>query len=33
VMTFLAILELARTGRIKLNQVDPYGQLSVERIR
>ena len=33
VMTFLAILELNRTGRIKLDQTDPYGHLSVERIR
>jgi segregation and condensation protein A len=33
VMTFLAVLELSRTGRIKLSQTDPYSQLSVERIR
>jgi segregation and condensation protein A len=33
VMTFLAILELTKAGRIKLSQEDPYGQLSVERLR
>ncbi|MFH1676274.1 MAG: segregation/condensation protein A [bacterium] len=33
VMTFLAILELARTGRVKLYQSDPTDLLTVERIR
>jgi len=33
VMTFLAILELARDDRVKLVQSDPYDRLSVERLR
>lgn len=33
VMTFLAVLELARVGRVKLVQEDPTDNLSVERIR
>ncbi len=33
VMTFLALLELARDGRVELSQSDPMGQLSVERLR
>ncbi len=33
VMTFLALLELARTGRVQLDQRDPLDQLSVERVR
>jgi segregation and condensation protein A len=33
VMTFLAILELARTDRVKLYQSDPNSELQVERIR
>ena len=33
VMTFLAILELARTGRVQLYQIDPASDLQVERIR
>ncbi|MCX6647482.1 MAG: segregation/condensation protein A [bacterium] len=32
VMTFLALLELARGDRVVLSQRDPYEQLSVERI-
>jgi len=33
VMTFLAILELAKVGRVRLQQSDPYDQLSIERVR
>lgn len=33
VMTFLAILELARIGRVNLHQSDPLGELQIERIR
>lgn len=33
VMTFLALLELAKGGRIRLNQPDPYENLSIERLR
>ena len=33
VMTFLAVLELARMGRVKLDQTDPFAQLSVHRMR
>lgn len=33
VMTFLAVLELARTGRVKMDQADPFEPLSVERVR
>ena len=33
VMTFLALLELARGDRVILTQDDPYEQLSVERVR
>ena len=33
VMTFLAVLELAKVGRVKLSQSDPYDDLSVERLR
>ncbi len=33
VMTFLALLELAKSGRIALSQTDPSEQLAVERLR
>lgn len=33
VMTFLAVLELARMGRVRLIQEDPLEQLSVERLK
>ncbi len=33
VMTFLAILELAKMGRVRLNQSGPYESLSIERVR
>ncbi|MCK4719604.1 hypothetical protein KAU08_03030, partial [bacterium] len=33
VMTFLALLELARGERVILTQSDPYEQLGIERLR
>jgi segregation and condensation protein A len=33
VMTFLAVLELARVGRVRLEQSDPFDQLQVQRVR
>ncbi len=33
VMTFLALLELARGERVILTQADPYEQLGIERVR
>ena len=33
VMTFLAVLELARMGRVRMSQADPFDPLAVERLR
>ena len=33
VVTFMAVLELAKTGRVRLIQADPLDQLSIERVR
>ena len=33
IMTFLAVLELAKNGRVKLEQRDPFDNLEIERVK